>query len=40
MRLPAFAERTGSRPPWGVEALKVEIDEMELNQLRALGYAP
>ena len=25
--------------PWGVETPDVEIDEMELNQLRALGYA-
>ena len=25
--------------PWGVETPSVEIDEMELNQLRALGYA-
>ncbi|NRA09806.1 MAG: sulfatase [Myxococcales bacterium] len=25
--------------PWGVEVPSVEIDEMELNQLRALGYA-
>ena len=25
--------------PWGVEAPAVSIDEMELNQLRALGYA-
>jgi len=29
-----------SRPaPWGVETPTVELDEMELNQLRALGYA-
>jgi len=29
-----------SRPaPWGVEAPMIEIDEMEANQLRALGYA-
>jgi arylsulfatase A-like enzyme len=26
-------------PPWGGEAPTVELDEMELNQLRALGYA-
>ncbi len=25
-------------PPWGQEAEDVELDEMELNQLRALGY--
>jgi arylsulfatase A-like enzyme len=25
--------------PWGVETPTVELDEMELNQLRALGYA-
>jgi arylsulfatase A-like enzyme len=26
-------------PPWGVSAPEIELDEMELNQLRALGYA-
>jgi arylsulfatase A-like enzyme len=26
-------------PPWGVETPTVELDAMELNQLRALGYA-
>ena len=26
-------------PPWGVSAREIELDEMELNQLRALGYA-
>jgi arylsulfatase A-like enzyme len=25
-------------PPWGEDAPSVEIDEMQLNQLRALGY--
>ena len=25
--------------PWGVETPSIELDEMELNQLRALGYA-
>ena len=25
-------------PPWGDESLKIELDEMEMNQLRALGY--
>ena len=25
--------------PWGVDAPSVELDEMEANQLRALGYA-
>ena len=25
-------------PPWGEDAPTVEIDEMQLNQLRALGY--
>jgi len=25
-------------PPWGADAPSVEIDEMQLNQLRALGY--
>ena len=29
----------GSSPPWESEAPSVEIDQMELNQLRALGYA-
>jgi hypothetical protein len=24
--------------PWGVETPTIELDEMELNQLRALGY--
>jgi arylsulfatase A-like enzyme len=27
-----------SEPPWGVESPTVEIDELQLNQLRALGY--
>jgi len=27
-----------SEPPWGVESPTVEIDELRLNQLRALGY--
>jgi arylsulfatase A-like enzyme len=26
-------------PPWGTAAPRVEIDDMEINQLRALGYA-
>ncbi len=26
-------------PPWGVGPVEVELDEMEANQLRALGYA-
>ena len=25
-------------PPWGEDTPSVEIDEMQLNQLRALGY--
>jgi hypothetical protein len=25
-------------PPWGEDAPSVEIDEMQMNQLRALGY--
>lgn len=34
------AEYLASRPaPWGVATPSVDIDEMELNQLRALGYA-
>ena len=24
--------------PWGVDAVEVELDELRLNQLRALGY--
>lgn len=27
-----------SEPPWGVESPTIEIDELRLNQLRALGY--
>ncbi len=27
-----------SAPPWGVESPTVEVDELRLNQLRALGY--
>jgi len=30
--------RRDSEPPWGVESPKIEIDELRLNQLRALGY--
>ena len=26
------------RPPWGVGAGTVELEEMQLNQLKALGY--
>jgi hypothetical protein len=25
-------------PPWGADAPTIEIDELQLNQLRALGY--
>jgi hypothetical protein len=25
-------------PPWGDETPTIEIDEMQMNQLRALGY--
>lgn len=28
----------GAEPPWGVEAKEVELDDLRLNQLRALGY--
>lgn len=28
-----------AKSPWGVQARRVELDEMRLNQLRALGYA-
>jgi hypothetical protein len=27
-----------SEPPWGVESPTIEVDELRLNQLRALGY--
>ena len=30
--------RSDSKPPWGVESPTVEVDELRLNQLRALGY--
>lgn len=33
----AYAERAGD-PPWGVSPHEVELDEMRLNHLRALGY--
>ena len=37
-RLRALADaHLESRPPWG-EAPRLELDEMELNNLRALGY--
>ena len=26
-------------PPWGSGPVEVELDDMEINQLRALGYA-
>ena len=45
---PEIAERLGALartyidhspdPPWGDEAPPLEIDEIQLNQLRALGY--
>jgi arylsulfatase len=30
--------RRDSAPPWGVESPRIEVDELRLNQLRALGY--
>jgi hypothetical protein len=30
--------QAGHPPPWGTDAPTVEIDEMEMDQLRALGY--
>jgi arylsulfatase A-like enzyme len=30
--------RRDSEPPWGVESPTIEVDELRLNQLRALGY--
>jgi hypothetical protein len=44
---PEVAERLTERavsylksppPPWGDDAPSVEVDEMQMNQLRALGY--
>lgn len=35
-RADAYLE--AAKPPWGVESPTVEIDELQLNQLRALGY--
>ena len=39
--LRAHAERllAAKETPWGVDSEKVVIDEMQLNQLRALGYS-
>ncbi len=42
-RLRSMVERADqylrdSSPPWGVESPTIELDEMRLNQLRALGY--
>jgi arylsulfatase A-like enzyme len=33
----AYAE-SGGEPPWGTQAGEVELDELRLNHLRALGY--
>jgi len=38
LRERAAAFLTPKPTPWGVAPVKVEIDEMQLNQLRALGY--
>ena len=39
-RLREEAERyLQSTPPWNQDIPTVELDEMELNQLRALGYS-
>jgi arylsulfatase A-like enzyme len=39
-RLRGLAERyLASTPPWGTEMPTLELDEIQLNQLRALGYA-
>jgi arylsulfatase A-like enzyme len=38
MRQAARAYLENTAPPWGVEAETLELDEMQLNQLRALGY--
>ena len=39
-RLHSLAEQyfEGGENPWGVEPIKIELDELMLNQLRALGY--
>ncbi len=39
-RLHAFAQQyfEGGDSPWGVPPVQIELDEMMLNQLRALGY--
>jgi len=37
-RSTAEAYRKENQPPWGVDAGSVELEEMQLNQLRALGY--
>ena len=34
----AVAYLNSPAPPWGDDAPSIEIDEMQLNQLRALGY--
>lgn len=34
----ALAEYLQAKPPWGSETESLEMDEMQLNQLRALGY--
>jgi len=34
----AVAYLNSPAPPWGADAPSIEIDEMQLNQLRALGY--
>ncbi len=39
MRGLARAYLESSPAPWGAEAEKLELDEIQLNQLRALGYA-
>ena len=39
-RLSELAQRyyEGGVNPWGVEPKRIELDELRLNQLRALGY--
>jgi hypothetical protein len=36
--LAAAYMESGGEPPWGTQAGEVELDEMRLNHLRALGY--
>jgi len=39
LRAEAEAYLASPPPPWGGPAPRVELEDMEINQLRALGYA-